>query len=475
MRAGLSCLVACLALCLSIPTSANADPNDLSGGVFIAHAPPSLEYSSGYDWCERYQEVYSISSCEEQNPRIDLDGNLGERSVWYVIAAWEEEKEWCGTEFGFGSFDPAIYSFLDWGACHPNELEISTTNWPGPNEGTAVVATDTQWEGNFQAVYYFVGYAYFQGQIPLGADPAQSFVGFGNCDTPAIVWPAEDVGMLGLFSDGSTICPDQAAGDSTSVRYPHMDDMLEVMFAASSCVRMRGDSLIDLATNALDGVDEALGIAEPYVWKRHSEVSESALDSLHARGQMRWSGGLYNLNNMYRLILSPGMDSWQISESLEVLPGVVYARPVPHAPPSPTVGDYQSLQYYIKPAVVDAVYYPEPMYADSSGFDALYSWSLPGGDGEGVTITDIEKNWNYDHADISKAAGSQIRPLCYPYAGTDHGTAVLGVLVSDNNGWGTTGMSHGANIQTSCVRIVQLGGGSYYDPAGAIAAATAGI
>ena len=206
MRAGLPCLVACLALCLSILTSANADPSDLSGGVFIAHAPPSLEYSSGYDWCERYQKVHSISSCEEQNPRIDLDGNLGERSVWYVIAAWEEEKEWCGTEFGFGSFDPAIYSFLDWGACLPNELEISTTNWPGPNEGTAVVATDTRWEGNFPAVYYFSGYAYSQGQIPVAEDPAKAFGGFANCAVPGERWEPQ-YGAIGIFQDGASVCP----------------------------------------------------------------------------------------------------------------------------------------------------------------------------------------------------------------------------------------------------------------------------
>jgi len=187
--------------------SVGADPADLEGGVFIAHHPGSFQYSPGLDWCEEYGELYSISSCESQNPRIDLDGNLGERSLWYVIAAWTESKTWCGTEFGFGTYDPAIYEFLEYGGCIPNDLSISTDGWPGPNEGTAVTATDVQWDGNFQAVYYFMGYAYYEGQIPLDVDPDPSFGGFGNCATPSETWVAADYGAMGLFQDGVAVCP----------------------------------------------------------------------------------------------------------------------------------------------------------------------------------------------------------------------------------------------------------------------------
>jgi len=187
--------------------SSGADPADLEGGVFIAHHPATFQYSPGLDWCEEYDGLYSISSCEDQNPRIDLDGNLGERSLWYVIAAWTESKTWCGTEFGFGDFDPEIYAFLEYGGCIPNDLSISTDGWPGPNEGTAVTATDVQWDGNFQAVYYFIGYAYNEGQIPLDVDPDLSFGGFGNCATPSETWAAADYGAMGLFQDGVTMCP----------------------------------------------------------------------------------------------------------------------------------------------------------------------------------------------------------------------------------------------------------------------------
>ena len=135
--------------------TASSDPGNLEGGVFLAHHPPGVQYSQGVDWCQAYFESFAIDSCSEQHNRIDLDGNEGQSSIWYVLAAWNEEKEWCGAEFGFGEYDPDAYAFIEWGPCSPGEnLEIPTENWPGPNEGTAVTTTDTAWSGNFVPVYW---------------------------------------------------------------------------------------------------------------------------------------------------------------------------------------------------------------------------------------------------------------------------------------------------------------------------------
>jgi hypothetical protein len=187
---------------------ASAATTDLGGGVFIAHHPPGLQYSEGEDWCQRYVNEFAISECKEQHNRIDLDGNLGESSLWYVLAAWTEDKEWCGTEFGFGQFDPYIYGFAEWGPCSPaGALEIPTESWPGPSAGTAVVVTDAPWSGNFLAVYYFAGYAYSEGIIPLGIDPATDFGGTGNCAMPPEDWSAAAFGGMGLSTDGIYACP----------------------------------------------------------------------------------------------------------------------------------------------------------------------------------------------------------------------------------------------------------------------------
>ncbi|MBD3236691.1 MAG: hypothetical protein GF330_08305 [Candidatus Eisenbacteria bacterium] len=190
---------------------ASGDPTDLEGGVLIAHHPSGVQFSAGTDWCQKYDEEYALTSCENQNNRIDLNGLQGQTSVWYILAAWTEAKTWCGTEFGFGTYDPDIYGFVDWGACSPGEnLEIPTESWPGPNEGVAVTTTDTPWSGDLEPVYYFAGYAYYEGLIPLAADPATGFGGTGNCATPPESWAAANFGGMGLFSAGTYVCPGSA-------------------------------------------------------------------------------------------------------------------------------------------------------------------------------------------------------------------------------------------------------------------------
>lgn len=185
-----------------------ADPANLSQGVFIAHHPPGLQYSQGQDWCQRYIDDFAIDSCDLQNTRIDLDGNSGDSSVWYVLAAWAESKQWCGTEFGFGNFDVNSYYFVNWEACFPqNGLEISTNDWPGPSEGVALTVTGLAWSGNLVPVYYFAGYAYYQDVIPLAADPSTGFAGTATCGEGPGVWPAVDLGSMGLFTDGTYVCP----------------------------------------------------------------------------------------------------------------------------------------------------------------------------------------------------------------------------------------------------------------------------
>ncbi len=192
--------------------SAAADPANLEGGAFIAHFPTGMEFSSdppAGGWCQEYWDHFRIEDCEDQVNRIDTTDQV----IWFVLAAWAEEKEWCGTEFGLGEFDPSIFSITDRGPCWPEDgLEIPTASWPGPGEGTAIVATGTPWEGNFVPVYWFAGYAYEEGLIPLAADPATDFAGTSNCANPPQAWAADSLGGMGLFADGTYVCPPVGQG-----------------------------------------------------------------------------------------------------------------------------------------------------------------------------------------------------------------------------------------------------------------------
>jgi len=98
--------------------------------------------------------------------------------------------------------------------------------------------------------------------------------------------------------------------------------------------------------------------------------------------------------------------------------------------------DYQNLQGYLKPA-------------SELGIDAEYAWAVPGGTGKNVTIADIEyATWNLDHEDLR---GTRI---CFAQNGSgapfdfsdDHGSGVIGVMVSNKNGFGMTGVAHDASL-----------------------------
>jgi hypothetical protein len=236
------------------------------------------------------------------------------------------------------------------------------------------------------------------------------------------------------------LCP-AVAGEPANTERPYdaEDDLLEVVFVRESTVRLRDGSLVDLTNDALSGVSEVLSELEWHGWHRICDVPEERIDALQVRGQVRTGRPLHNLNNVYRLRIPPGEDVWLIGRRLESLPGIVMARPVPKPMRPPTPDDFEPLQGYLDPA------------SDTpTGINAEYSWTLTGGDGAGVTVCDLEYSWNEDHLDLSKLPGSQlIANTSDPFNDEDHGTAVVGVLVSDDDEVGTTGICHAANLRTA--------------------------
>ena len=256
----------------------------------------------------------------------------------------------------------------------------------------------------------------------------------------------------------SPIMNTSGSSSIVDVGYPSEANLIEVMFKPESQVRLREGRLVNQATRAAIGLENALAGLDSFGWSRICRLPEERLDEFQARGQDRSGRKLYNLNNIFRLEFSGKTQIQELCRRLEEIPEVMSARPVPLPPPLPAVGNYQSTQYYLDPAS-----------STPSGIDAEFSWTLPAGLGSGITICDIEYAWNYNHADISKILNSQINPetIGIPAGETDdHGTAVLGIMVSDPNGWGTTGICHEAGIKT-CASY--YGNPLAFNPAGAIA------
>lgn len=111
---------------------------------------------------------------------------------------------------------------------------------------------------------------------------------------------------------------------------------------------------------------------------------------------------------------------------------IAYAEPVPEVaedvdPPTP---NYEPNQYYL--------------FSAPGGVDAVYANSLPGGNGSGVKIIDIEYDWTENHEDLESAIGGTITPEGNVYG--KHGTAVIGEMIAGDNGYGVTGICPGAEI-----------------------------
>jgi hypothetical protein len=191
-----------------------ATPDDLTGGVLVAHTVDALLYSTdppAAGWCGAYAP-YAINNLDQVD--TELLSAVAPGTTWYVLAAWElESKTWCGTEFGIGDYNTACYYFIEWFPCFPVAgLEIPTTNWPGPGEGTAFVTTGTPWSGNWVPVYWFGGYAYDASYgatvMPISVDPPTGFCGFSNCMNPPASFTVAPLQRGGMGINQGGIVPE---------------------------------------------------------------------------------------------------------------------------------------------------------------------------------------------------------------------------------------------------------------------------
>src|SRR5260370_30099792 len=108
------------------------------------------------------------------------------------------------------------------------------------------------------------------------------------------------------------------------------------------------------------------------------------------------------------------------------------------------------------------------MHAPPDGIGAMEVWSLKGGKGKGVTICDIEGGWNLTHEDLPPGITVLGGDVLTDPVWRNHGTAVLGEMVSRPGPAGTVGRSPeaGAVVQSAFINGV-------FNTAGAIANATA--
>jgi serine protease len=200
---------------------------------------------------------------------------------------------------------------------------------------------------------------------------------------------------------------------------------VHVKFAESTAMRLRGGQLVALSGQDIRALRQLLSEQRAQVARLFGQP-ESEIESDVRR--LRQSGeDTPDLNLWYRVTVDSEAAAQDLIANLRSLRALVEEASLAPAPAPPPSGDYTSLQGYVN--------------APPDGIGAR-SVSAPGATGSRVEVVDIEYSWNESHEDLSKAVGALVAngtPID-PFSDTNHGTAVLGELVADDNSFGVTGI-----------------------------------
>lgn len=212
---------------------------------------------------------------------------------------------------------------------------------------------------------------------------------------------------------------------------------LSVKFKQGTVVRLRSGKFTSLNNDDITGVRTLLAKYPGAKAVRMISQPELAFARDRARLEDKTRQELGDMNLWYDITLpkSSTKTAADVSNELNALDIVEIAYPKTLPEPSPSGPDLTSDQGY--------------KGAAPTGIGAFPIYALPGGTGSNVRIIDIEYSWNTNHEDLTKAVGARINngTPADPFNDTNHGTAVLGEMIADNNSFGVTGIAYGADIR----------------------------
>lgn len=248
-----------------------------------------------------------------------------------------------------------------------------------------------------------------------------------------------------------------------------------VKFVEGSDVRMRPAGLVSLRGENLAAVRAVLArhrVGNNEI-RRYFTRPENELDDEKRRGEALGRRQLADLNAYFEILVPSGVDAGRLCDDLNSLSIVELAEPAPlPAPPpvdiSPVTPDFTPQQGYRAPPGLGGL-----GIVSLRELSALDARQVPGGDGSGTTFVDIEYSWQLDHEDLElpPTANIDTATAVDPFGNTDHGTAVLGMIVGRDNGYGVTGIAPAATARVAPANTQQYG----FSVARAVSLATAAL
>ncbi len=180
--------------------------------------------------------------------------------------------------------------------------------------------------------------------------------------------------------------------------------------------------------------------------------SPAALAAWKSRAQSYWHREVADLGLYFQLVLTDwgrGRNLPDLVARLNQLPAVEIAYAEPLAAP-PTIGDLAANPVDPWACGPDDVTVPAPDFEALQGYlaptpigvDAFAAWTYPGGDGEGIRVIDVEGGYreHSDHRELFQLVGHTTTQYW------QHGQSVIGIIASLHDGFGTSGIAHGAHV-----------------------------
>jgi serine protease len=263
-------------------------------------------------------------------------------------------------------------------------------------------------------------------------------------------------------------------GVAASLRKDAQASRIVIKFHEGTHVRLRGNSLSveagarsaqersKMSQLRLDDAQLAadLDAVHKYVSResragrlaRLFSADERTLLSNKSQAELRSGREMADLNLYMEVPLAAGSTASEVAElvaGLGSLPSVETAYAEPPAEPAAVPWPYMmtSVMAAADIAPTTQQFQGEQGYLQAAplGVDALYAWTVNGGNGTGVKIVDVEGGWRTTHEDLPTffhTGGTQFADLGW----RNHGTAVVGEMVGVKNAYGVTGIAHGAQI-----------------------------
>lgn len=250
-----------------------------------------------------------------------------------------------------------------------------------------------------------------------------------------------------------------AAKPAKTVIHPqHHSTLMVIKFRHDSGVRLRDGGLVALRGGDIGVRDDLAAIQQILTAtggqvSRYFQQSEQELDDWRMAGELRSSVMLHDLNLFFAVNMPNQQLLGAVCDAMNAFELVEIAYPAsnigdPEVVENPVMQALSMLTSWLAPAP-DFEGQQDYRNAAPTGVDADYGQFFSGARGEGTLIADVETGWTHDHEDISHKALNQFVGLSgapYPW---DHGTAVFGELIGEDNADGVKGIVHQADVVMS--------------------------